>query len=398
MIPIYSIAAVFFMIVAIGAMYQNFTSRSPFYLDIFGKKYARESKAVTGIFERLEWGAGGGYWMICRIEECEIEIKFPHTRTVSGDSTGKEIQLILLKDADSDVYMLQNHRNEKPFVDCVVMEPEEIAQQNKKVQAIFVTAVAGCCVGFACLQAIPVFSCILFLASTAAFVLSRPLLDWKKCEDCCKIYTKKAEKAKTPKVDLKRGAFPPDFDHWSQIQKDLYGITVRLESERMAGRKDAELGDDDPPVEESVNIEQPNIVHSGHSKEPGVYDGIIPKACKNCGCIVDNDAYYCPNCGAPQEKVPDFPKNWERLEEFEKKLEDKPEDTFSQEAKCEKTAITKPLDNTVPKEQEEKPQKPNASRRGKKSKNRRYRPAINSSGTDVDKMIQSLEAPSQLTL
>ena len=103
MISAYSIAAVFFMIIAVGAMYRNLTFRSPFYLDIFGKKYARESKTITGIFDRLEWGAGGGYWMVCRVDESGTEVKFPHTRAVSGETSGQEIPLILVKDIGFDV-------------------------------------------------------------------------------------------------------------------------------------------------------------------------------------------------------------------------------------------------------------------------------------------------------
>lgn len=401
MISVYSIAAVFFMIIAVGAMYRNFTSRSPFYLDIFGKKYARESKTITAIFEKLEWGAGGGYWMVCRIGENGVEAKFPHTRTISEESAGKEIQLAAVKDVGFDVYIPQGHRNEKPFADCVVMGPEEITQQNKKAQAIFAIAIAGCCIGFVFLQSIPVLSCILFLASTAAFMLSKPLLDWKKCEECCKIYTKKAEKAKTQEVDLKRSAFPPDYDHWSQTQKDLYGITVRLESEQMAGKEDAELDDDTPPVDGWVNIEQPDIDHPDYPEEPSTYEGIVPKACKNCGCIVDNDAFYCPNCGAPQKKVTDFPKSWEGFEEFEEKQEGGAKNVDFEDAESESVTNSETSDNNkgnaVPKGQDA-PHKANGPRRGKKSKNRRYRPDTNSGGTDVDKMIRSLESPSQPTL
>lgn len=402
MISAYSIAAVFFMIIAVGAMYRNLTFRSPFYLDIFGKKYARESKTITGIFDRLEWGAGGGYWMVCRVGESGTEVKFPHTRAVSGETSGQEIPLILVKDIGFDVYIPQNHRNEKSFADCVVLEPDGIAQQNKKTQAVFATGVAGCCIGFVCLQSIPVFSCILFLASTAAFILSRPLLDWKKCEECCKINIKEVQKAKATEVDLKKNAFPPDYDHWSQTKKDLYGITVRLESEQMAGKEDAELDSDTPPADGWVNIEQPDIDNPGYPEEPSVYEGIVPKACKNCGCIVDNDAFFCPNCGAQQKKVPDFPKEWEGFEEFEDKQKNvvndaTPTDVTSKETEnADKTEND--TDDAASKEQRENLHKSNSSRRGKKSRNRRYRPDTNSGETDVDKMIRSLESPAQFTL
>ena len=232
-------------------------------------------------------------------------------------------------------------------------------------------------------------------------MLSKPLLDWKKCEECCKIYTKKAEKVKTQEVDLKRSAFPPDYDHWSQTQKDLYGITVRLESEQMAGKEDAELDDDTPPVDGWVNIEQPDIDHPDYPEEPSTYEGIVPKVCKNCGCIVDNDAFYCPNCGAPQKKVTDFPKSWEGFEEFEEKQEGGAKNVDFEDAESESVTNSEMFDNNkgnaVPKGQEA-PHKANGPRRGKKSKNRRYRPDTNSGGTDVDKMIRSLESPSQPTL
>lgn len=77
--------------------------------------------------------------MVCRIGENGVEAKFPHTRTISEESAGKEIQLAAVKDVGFDVYIPQGHRNEKPFADCVVMGPEEITQQNKKAQAIFAT-------------------------------------------------------------------------------------------------------------------------------------------------------------------------------------------------------------------------------------------------------------------
>lgn len=396
MISAYSIAAVFFMIVAIGAMYRNFTSRSPFYLDIFGKKYARESQVVTGVFEKLEWGVCGSCWLICRIEKNGIEVKLPHTCTIKEGFLNKEIQLVLFKDTGFDVYVLQCHRNEnESFTDHVVMKSEEITQQNKKAQIIFAIAAVGCCIGFAYLQSIPVFSCILFLASTAVFMLSKPLLDWKKYEKCCKIYTKEAGRAKMPEVGLKQSGFPPDYNHWSQIQKDLYSIKVRLESEQIVGKGNTKLEDNIPPVE----IEQLDVNQPSNSEESNVYEGSVFKVCENCGCIVDNDVFYCPNCGAPQKKVITFPKNCGKFEGLEKKQENGQDISFPKIKSEEITSserLDDGIDNVVPKERTEKVQEANNLRCGKKSKNRRYRPHAKSSETDVDKMIQSLE-PSSLS-
>lgn len=396
MISAYSIAAVFFMIIAAGAMYYNVASRSPFFLDIFGKKYARESKTVTGVVDRLEWGAGGGYWMICHIGENGVEAKIPNMRTSGGITPGSEIQLVLLKDVNCEVYLPQNHRNEKSFADCMVMDVEKIAQQNKKAQIIFIAAAVGSLLGFVFLQSIPVLSCVLFLISAAAFTFSKPLLDWKKCEECCKIDVKEAKKEKSADPGSQPGAFPPDYDHWSQTQKDLYGITVRLEAERMAGKEDAEMNEEDFSADGWVNIQEPSIDCPAPTEEKLSYEGIVPKACKNCGCIVDNDAFYCPNCGAPQKRMENFPKHWEALEAFEGAQDIVTDPESTKEAPC--SEANESADDAEYQGQKEKQQRPNSSRRGKKAKNRRHRPETTADGTDVDKVIQSLESTSQSTL
>lgn len=399
MISIYSVTAVFFMIIAIGAMYRNFTSRSPFYLDFFGEKYARNGKAVKGIFEKLELGAGGGSWIICHVGK-ETEVRLPNTHAMNNDFIGKEIHLALVKDVDFDVYIQQTtYGDEKCFANCVIMEPEKIAQQNKKAQGIFLSAVMGCCIGFACLQSIPFLSCILFLASTTVFALFKPLLDWKKYVECCKIYTKKAEETNISVNDLKQSAFPPDFNYWSQAQKDLYSIAVRLESEQKTDRDKSELGDDSPPIERRAdNIEQPDVDRQAHSEKQSVYAKIAPKACENCGCIIDNDNYYCPNCGALQKKTATFHENWKDV----KKTKNRANEVFYQHTNAEKAMSAKKIDgdmdNTVFKDTQEDAQKSNTPKHGKKSKNRRHRPNVDSNGTDVNKMIQSLESPSQLIL
>ena len=100
--------------------------------------------------------------------------------------------------------------------------------------------------------------------------------------------------------------------------------------------------------------------------------------------------------------MPDFPKEWEGFEEFEDKQKNvvndaTPTDVTSKETEnADKTEND--TDDAASKEQRENLHKSNGSRRGKKSRNRRYRPDTNSGETDVDKMIRSLESPAQFTL
>ena len=116
---VYSFAAVFFMAIAAGCAYYNLTTRSPIFLTILGKQYARESKIVTGTLDRIEWGVGGGYWMVCHVDGYEQEIRLPYARIINGDNTytetRKPISLVLIKDEKFDVFLPRNHKNSKSY-------------------------------------------------------------------------------------------------------------------------------------------------------------------------------------------------------------------------------------------------------------------------------------------
>lgn len=409
MISVYSMAAVFFMIAAAAAMYCNITTRSPFFLDIFGKRYARKSNLIVGTITRYEWGTGGGLCMICDVNGKEIQL--PSSKTVVDETEKRDINLVLVKEKDFDVYLLQNHKNNKTYQECLVLDSKEISEYNKKAQILFLGAVVGFILGFTTLQSSPVLSCAIFWVSTAIFMLSRPLLCWKKCSECCKIYTKKPNELSNPVVNITKNSFPPDYEYLSQNQKDLYNISVRLDAKKTAGEENAQLKEADIPEEGWLNSKISEIGKDENCfEESSIYNGVAPKACKVCGCIIDNDAFFCQNCGTPQNEFANgFAKKWKEFEQFnteeivKKTIQDKEDEPV--EAKTtefgniiEKTKETvfenssNILENNQIIQQDEDSN--HSPKRGKKSKNRRYRHTDGSSSTDVDKILKSLETTS----
>lgn len=406
---VYSFAAVFFMAIAAVCAYYNLTTRSPFFLTILGKQYARESKIVTGTLDRIDWGVGGGYWMVCHVDGYEQEIRLPYARIINGDNTytetRKPISLVLIKDEKFDVFLPRNHKNSKSYQECAVLNGAELTPYAQKAQVLFSAAIAGGLIGFACMQSAPIVSCAAFFTAALGFRFTKPLLDWKNCEECCKINKTEQKQSVITCVDAKVCPFPADYDYWSPVQKELYDISARLDAEKTAEQRTTRLHESDTLEDGWTNIELPESDNPDQVEEAFCYNEVALKACGNCGYIIDSDVSDCPNYGAPPQKLAS--NMYEAQDTVEEKealcIEDETPlcETASTNIQNEKMeALANPTRNepctegviNVLEAKEEKSQCEVPPKRGKKSRNRRHR-AVNSNSTDVDKMISSLEAP-----
>lgn len=434
----YSLVAVFFLIVAVIAAYRNIVNRSLIFLKFLGKYYSRKSNIVTGSVVRYEWGTGGGYWMICRIDEDNTgEIKLPcdsRPKQTAGEPINESIPLIAVDGGQCTVYMRQKRNAPTTFQKCQTMSEEEVQKINKNATAVLVFAVVLWGVGFACIQSFPVISTALFMASTILFSITSTVRSWKNNTECCTIYKKESCKAKSVEERTKN-PFPPGYDYWSQRRKELFEISVRMDSEREEEQENAALDEKDVPMEGWTNIDSPEMDMPTPDEDAFLYTGLVPRPCKNCGCIIDVDASFCPNCGAAQKEQKSkempkhiFPTSAEEQNtlvsppDFEAIFDTPPQETLGDklstnqalkddvvsetsdslsESPCQQDTsdISGDFQNGVDTEGNEKnvpPQEAGLEPKGPRkprSKNRRHRPAPKKTASDVDKMLQSLENP-----
>lgn len=434
----YSLTAVFFLIVAVVAAYKNIVNRSLIFLKFLGKYYSRKSSIVTGTVVRYEWGTGGGYWMICYIDGDEkTEIRLPcdsRPKQPVGEVVNENIPLIAIDGGQYDVYVRQKRNAPTTFQKCQTMSEEEIRKINKNAAAVLLFAVVLLGVGFACIQSFPVIATSLFLVSTGVFTTTSMVRSWKNNTECCTIYKKK-ESHKVSVEERTKNPFPPGYDYWSQRRKELFEISVRMDSERQEEQESADLDEKDVPTDGWMNIDSPEMDIPTPDEDAFLYTGLVPRPCKNCGCIIDVDASFCPNCGAAQKEQenrekpgrslstlaeeqgsrvlpPDFDVMFDNAHTDECEnicpanngLKD---DTSSRVSdSLSKSSCQQDVSDIIDESQNEidtEDSEENANQkevgleqrgtRKPRSKNRRHRPNTKKIVSDVDKMLQSLESP-----
>lgn len=289
----YTIPAIVFFI-SLGLMISTDYRSSFTDIKFKGKTYFRKSKPVCCKVKGLSWSRNGTAFVICGAENDKPEIEL-FIKNCS-DEIPERIWLIESEIRNGKLYTampitvpanmpLQFHEknNEK---EITVAESERLSSNLKKIYiAMWILLV----VSFLSIGVIPLISIALETAIIFTCLQNVPFRSWTKSNACGII--------KENKVNVCNGnsrpdsTFPLGYDEWTDTEKELFDIESRVGAKAMVGEEFSEKKEN---WVESDEIVVDDFVEETRDVAIG---SIVPRACHNCGCIVDNDAFFCSQCG-----------------------------------------------------------------------------------------------------
>ncbi len=259
-----------------------------------GKRYYRQNELVVGTVEKLLWDGRGGYSAACRIHGEQDIVIVPLSVKQSHDmSKAIKPRIYLIKLVAENKYVVAPINGN---IECGnlggsnFLSPAEVHGLYSRLKAVSIVKWVLLVVELLLLFSLPVLA---IAVSGIVIVLTKTYVQFKH------LAQKSIGNAVEPvrKKEIKRPDIPKGFHDMSEIEKDLFDIEASIGARKMA-EKEHEVDHTDVPEQSDgwaiTNIEDADFAPFEPEGEPSV----LYRTCKTCGCIADNDHYFCAQCGA----------------------------------------------------------------------------------------------------
>ena len=303
----YQIVSAFFIIASLVLIFYCYNQRSELSAKYRGKVYVRESELVPSTIHHVEWEAGKGYTVYCKVEGERQLIALPasqgilHRFTEESDIKGGALFLICIQGKGERAYQLAPVKNTGVLaVYTDRLSSRSARRRNQQLQLINLVAGVLWCVGLFFLNGLPTLSIALSIVAAALFYRNQTYRMWTKNPNFCIIKEKSSEQIE----QMGKDPFPAGYNDWTDNEKQLFKIDAKIGARNEPS--EALDGLDSITIEQATEWETSENVlvedlgdFEGSADKPDIkHKSIVPVACKNCGCIVDNDARFCSQCGA----------------------------------------------------------------------------------------------------
>lgn len=262
----------------------NRAVRSPYYLfTLWAHCYVLKSKLVSAKVCKSEWKSEGWYSLTMH-ETSEPDSNPILLRSRDGLPIDQIVELVKIETNGQRVYMFPPMAKFHPLRKCFVVSREERDEINEIAKIVFTATFIITAVAVLCMWFFPVAATILLALACASFILNRPVEEWKKSNDCCIMDV-------SSKTTTKPILEPTGFNHWSQSERELQDIAMRVQS--AVASQQTEMPDENEPAD--ADVEEYDGADDEEPNQTEVVDNGL-QVC-SCGCIVRKGDTFCSHCG-----------------------------------------------------------------------------------------------------
>lgn len=275
-----------------------------------GKEYYRDSKIVCAFIKQFYWNKTGEYSVELQIEsECscvELPIKKEYLQKIIAKGIGGNVFLLSAQTPSQKTIVqffplsfIDGQEKMETKSDIKTMNEEQIKIADNITRKVYAAAYFALGMAFFLSVELPVISCVLSVISAYLFTSYIPFKNWTKEVHADVVKNNDSslsEFSQEKKIeDEKKQA---GYSEMSPLEKEIFDIRQRTIAQKKIQKESAPVQDESENA--AVNNKKSSTTTQENLKIEQKEDVLSEKdtrCCKECGCVVPNDAVFCCYCG-----------------------------------------------------------------------------------------------------